>query len=163
LNINKIKIQLNKFKYHNITKKYISWINDPDLMRFSRHKNKNFNKFEAKKYLASFNKSENIFLTIKDSRSKKIIGTITAYIKKENNLNIANLGVLIGDKNYRNKNFGTITIKKTINFLSKKKNIQKIIIGTKYNNKSMIKIAKKNLMVKSKKTNSKIIYFEKKL
>jgi RimJ/RimL family protein N-acetyltransferase len=158
--LNNISISLKEFKFYHITKKYISWLNNPILMKFSRHKNKVFNKIIAKKYLDSFNKSKNLFLIIKCNKKKRVIGTMTVYFFKRKKINIASIGILIGDKIYLNKGYGTASLKKLIKFLSKKKNIKKIIIGTNKNNIPMINIAKNN-MFRLLRLNKKIIFFHK--
>ena len=85
---------------------------------------------------------------------------MTVYFFKRKKINIASIGILIGDKIYANKGYGTASLKKLIKFLSKKKIIKKIIVGTNKNNIPMINIAKNN-MFKLLRLNKKMIFFHK--
>ena len=90
---------ISNFKLKNITKEYLSWVNDQSLLKFSRHKNKIYNYKKAISYFNYNRKKKNLFFIIFNKRDKKNIGTLTLNFKRNN---IYNIGILI-DKKYQNK------------------------------------------------------------
>ena len=136
------QLQLKKFTKKDITKKYLSILNDKNLLRFSDQRHTKHNYQTSLKYLQTFKNKQNLFLKI--ILNKSLIGTCTVYIDK-NNQN-ANIGFLIGNKSNHNKGYGTVILKYLIKYLFKKKKINKISCGTVDINYSMIKICKNNKM-----------------
>ena len=66
---------------------------------------------------------------------------MTVYLNVETQT--AHLGILIGDKEEKNKDYGYKVCKLLIQFFFQKKKIEKFIIGTRSDNIPMIKICKK--------------------
>lgn len=137
---NKI-FKLSFFEKKNIDSAYLSWINDKKLMFFSNNKKKKFNYINCLKYLKSFDNKESFFFSILEKKKNKIIGTLTVYLNVETQT--AHLGILIGDKEEKNKDYGYKVCKLLIQFFFQKKKIEKFIIGTRSDNIPMIKICKK--------------------
>lgn len=157
MNLIKKKLSIRTFIKQDITKKYLSWLNDKVLLKYSRQKKKSHNFSTSLKYLKSFKKTKNLFLIILYKKVK--IGTMTVYFK--DNKKVANIGILIGDKKFQNKGFAS----RSIILLTKKyrkKNLFYYEIGTKLQNKKMIKVAKK-CNFKFFKKNKKNIFFRKKI
>ena len=79
LKMNKSKlIVLKKLNLTNdISKKYMSWMNDFEVFKFTMQKNKNHSLDDIKKFVEEKNKSKNEFLYgifLKKNNSKKHIG-----------------------------------------------------------------------------------------
>ena len=127
------------FKKENIDENYLSWINDKKLMKYSNNKKINYK--TSLEYLKSFNNKDTFFFSIFEKKTNKIIGTTTIYLDQINK--IANLGILIGDKKSRGKNYGLKICKVLIQYFFKKNYVEKFIIGTESENISMIKICQK--------------------
>mgnify|MGYP001302099768 CR=1 FL=1 len=144
------------FKQENIDQNYLSWINDKKLMQYSSNKKKHDYK-SCLEYLKSFNNKDSFFFSVYEKKKDKIIGTTTIYLDQKNQ--IANLGILIGDINFRRKNYNFKICKALIQYFFKKKNVEKFVIGTRLENISMIKICQKLKMKLffEEKSNSKII------
>jgi RimJ/RimL family protein N-acetyltransferase len=134
-------IKLKDFKKKNVTKKYLSWLRNKKLMKYSRHSKKLITKNDALKFLKFMKKNNNLFLSIYEKKYKKNIGTITAYINKD--LSVANIGVLIGDSQFVSKKIGYQSCKLMIEYLLKIRKVKKIVIGSLSKNIAMIKICKK--------------------
>ena len=62
-------IQLKKFTHKNITTKYLNWLNDKKLMRYSRHRHNKHNLASVNKYINEM--ENNLFLTIFLKKKKK--------------------------------------------------------------------------------------------
>ena len=138
------KVILKKFKLLDINQNYLSWMNNQSLLKYS---NNRFIKHTRKKLLNfyfSMQKKNKIFLKIITKENNKFIGTFTCYINP--NHNTANIGILIGDKNFFNKGYGLDAWTAVIKYLFSKKKIRKIFAGTLSENKPMIKIFKKSRM-----------------
>ncbi len=144
-----VKIQQNdllitNFKFKDISKKYINWLNDKKFLKYSNNKFLDFNRKKCIKFLRSFKNSQNLFLSIKNSKSK-LIGTITCYFFCGNK--ICDIGIMLGDKNYRSKGFGQQSWNMIMNFLIKNYKLKKISAGAVKKNKKMINIFKKSGMI----------------
>jgi RimJ/RimL family protein N-acetyltransferase len=139
--VNSKRIIIKNFQRKDIDNEYISWLNNKSLLKYSRNKNKKYN---YKKVLQDFNyivNKKNLFLKIIEKKSQKKIGTVIAYVYKK--IKLINIGILIGNKDYLNKGYGTEVYKLLIHFFFSKKKFEKIEIGCNKKNLPIIKICKK--------------------
>jgi RimJ/RimL family protein N-acetyltransferase len=151
--INKEKlIRLIKFNKSYISKKYIQWLNDKNLMQYSDRRHKKHNKKSCIEYLKNFENSDDKFFAIIDKKNLEHIGNTTAIIDKKNN--IADIGILIGKNN---QGYGLIAWKEMISYLFSKK-IRKVTGGAMINNKAMVKIFKKSNMQFEYKKKKQYLY-----
>lgn len=88
----------------NISERYITWLNDPEVNRYSSRSGKSFNKEDVYAYVDECNKSDKkLLLAIFEDNNNLHIGNvllIVNYYKKE--INISNL---IGEKDYWGKGY----------------------------------------------------------
>ena len=128
-----------------VNENYLSWFKDKKVNNYidSRPKNINQLKYEVSKMI---NQKKTIFWGI--FKENKHIGNIKIFEINYKN-NFARLGILIGDKNYRNKGCGKEIIKAVLLFLLKKK-INKVWLGVGKKNLAAIKAYKKCNFVKYK-------------
>lgn len=138
------KLILSQFKKNDITEEYISWLNNPDVVRYSNQRFVKHNKLSCNKYLESFNNSDNLFFAIKTKDTEETIGTITVYVN--NNHGVAEVGILIGKIEQWGKGYGQDAWNTTIDWLVTREDIRKITAGTLSCNKSMIHIIEKSGM-----------------
>ena len=137
---NKKKIKLIVFNNNLISKKYISWLNDKNLMQYSDRRHSSHNKKSCKNYLKSFKKTDNKFFAIIDKKSKEHVGNITAIIDRNNSS--ADIGILVGKSN---QGYGIAAWEEMMKYLFSK-NIRKVTGGAMKNNTAMVKIFKKSKM-----------------
>lgn len=133
----RLKIVL--FQEKHLTKKYVGWLNDDDVVKFSEQRFKRHTIESCKTYWESFFNTPNYFWAIETIKDRIHIGNMNAYIDENNQT--ADVGILIGEKGYWGKGYGLEAWKAILNFLFEEKNIRKITAGTLENNKGMIKIA----------------------
>ena len=138
------KIILERFDEHCFTPEYFSWLNDPEVFRFSRHRFINHTDQTCLDYLNSFKGTDNLFLTIKSQESSRFIGTMTAYISKYNGT--ADIGLMIGDRTVWGIGFGLDAWQTLMNYLFIDIGIRKITAGTLNCNIGMIKIMERSGM-----------------
>ncbi len=138
------RIYLKNFTRKNLIKKYFNWFQDDIHLKYSRHIQNKYTYSNFLEYYLSMKQEKNLFLAIYKNDNKKFLGTITAnidYAKKS-----ADIGILIGDKNYLRKSYGTEAWRATMKYLFKNYNMTRITGGALTKNKGMIKIFKKNNM-----------------
>ena len=145
-NKDKQNLKFVKFEKKLITKKYIGWLNDKSLMKYSRHNKTYFDKKKCMEYLELNLLNKNLFYAIL-LKNKKIyvhIGNILATIDHKNKR--ADISILIGDKDFTNKKLGTYVWKKFIKKIIKLNRFNLITAGTKETNFKMVKIFKSSKM-----------------
>ena len=134
---------IRSFVKENITKEYLSWLNDKELMKYSEQRHKSHSFESACVYLESFKGSSNYFFAI-CSRSHNLIGTITVY--QDINNKIFDMGILIGSEESRGKGYGNEAWSAVMSWIEDTFEVRKITAGAIENNKAMIGIMKKSGM-----------------
>lgn len=132
------KVFLRPFTEFDIDVSYISWLNDPEVVRFSNQRFLIHDKISCMRYLASFNRTSNMFVSVRKISDNKQIGTLTAYISS--NHGTVDIGILIGDKSVWGQGYGQEAWNLIINWLIQREDIRKITAGTVSCNYRMIKV-----------------------
>lgn len=131
------RIYLRKLKLSNATNKYVSWLNDPKVNKYLSTKKATIS--NLKRYIREKNsKKDCLFLGIFLKKIDKHIGNIKLEPIDFENKNVT-LGIMIGDKKYWNKGFGTETIKLLANWVFEKLTATKIYLGVDKRNVAAIK------------------------
>ncbi len=129
-------VRLQRFSADNITDEYISWLNDPDVVRYSNQRFRQHNQESCLTYFNSFANSDNIFMAI--YQDLKFIGTMTAYISRIHQT--ADMGIMIGDRQCWGKGVGKDAWITLMQGLFEQFQLRKITGGTLRCNKAMVKI-----------------------
>ncbi|MBD1161751.1 GNAT family N-acetyltransferase [Pelagibacterales bacterium SAG-MED15] len=138
-------IVFKKFYKSNITKRYISWLNDPKIIKYTTIKKKT-NLTQVKKYIDNCNKNKKVQL-YRIFYKKIHVGNIRSQLL---NKNTSTIGIIIGYKKFQGRGIGTEALKKIIINL-RKNGTNKFIAYIHSKNLSSIKIFKKNNFKKTKK------------
>lgn len=138
------KTFLSTFNLDDITPAHISWLNDRLVTQYSEQRHIQHSYETCFSYLKSFENSNNLFLSIKIKATCASIGSLTVYHDIHNQ--IADMGILIGDKDSWNGGFGFDAWFYTMEFLKTKRTLRKISCGTLESNLPMIKLAEKSGM-----------------
>ncbi|MAJ91706.1 MAG: GNAT family N-acetyltransferase [Legionellales bacterium] len=132
--IKNIKIECNEFSLelldsNKISDRYLHWLNDPEVNRFSRRSGESFSIDDISQYIEISNKSNDVLLLgIFLNKSKKHIGNIQLrYFDKRNRL--AEISTLLGEKDYWGKGIVVEATRNLINFGFNELNIHKFILG----------------------------------
>jgi RimJ/RimL family protein N-acetyltransferase len=139
-------VKLKLFSESDITSAYISWLNDPIVVKFSNQRFKLHSKKSCLMYLESFSGTDNLLISIKSLSEDKAIGTMTAYFVIHHGT--ADIGILIGDTDYWGNGYGLDAWNTLSNWLIYGSNIRKITAGTLSGNIGMRKIFERSGMVK---------------
>ena len=132
------KIQLNNFTNNDITEHYLSWLNDPEVVKYSNQRFVKHSRSTSIKYLESFSATSNLFLAIYLKDEKIHVGTMTVYISDEHET--ADIGIMIGDRNWWGHGIGGDAWRTMQIWLLEEARIRKVTGGTLRCNKSMINI-----------------------
>ena len=138
-------IFLYKFNLRLVSQKYIDWLNDKSVTRFTDQYFYNTTKRSIYKYVNTITKSNNEYLyAIKIKKNFKTIhvGNIKIgpinYVHKN-----AYISYLIGDKNFWGMGVATNAVKEITIIAKKKFKLKKLIAGVHSHNTSSIKVLKK--------------------
>ncbi len=85
-------VELHRFELKNLTERYLGWLRDPHLMRFSNQRFRTHDMSSCRAYLASFENTDNLFVAI--YHEDAFIGTMTVYRSMVHGT--ADVGLLIG-------------------------------------------------------------------
>lgn len=138
------KVTLRQFTEADITQRYLSWLNDPQVVRYSNQRFKTHTVETSLAYLRSFARTQNLFLAIIDNSSHEIVGTLTIYCTVPHRT--ADIGILIGDKTVWGQGLGTEAWQLAISYVLDTLGYRKVTGGTLKVNQSMVKIMKKSGM-----------------
>jgi RimJ/RimL family protein N-acetyltransferase len=139
-------VTLNILKKKNITKKYVDWLNNYEVVKFTEQKNLKHNHKTILKYFEYISKSKNQFLFgifIRNNNKYEHIGNIKLgpinYIHR-----FAEISYFIGETKYWNKGFATLAISKIIKIAKFDYKIKKLIAGVYSMNVGSQNVLKKN-------------------
>jgi RimJ/RimL family protein N-acetyltransferase len=127
-------VQLKPFTTANITPAYLGWLNDRTLMRYSNQRFRTHTMDSCQDYLASFLKSDNLFLAI--YFAEQFVGTMTAYRSVEHQT--TDIGLLIG-AGQQGKGLGKDAWKSLMSYLLAN-GTRKVTGGTLRCNTAMLRI-----------------------
>lgn len=139
------KTTIDSFCLDDINGQYISWLNDPEVVRFSNQRFKVHTKESCKVYLSSFQENDNLFLKIMESGSYKTIGTMTAYFSSHHRT--VDVGILVGDRTVWGLGYGKDAWCALIDWLGEHPLVRKITAGTMRPNQGMVRIIEHSGMV----------------
>ncbi|MFH1019056.1 MAG: GNAT family protein [Pseudomonadota bacterium] len=129
-----------------ISSKYLGWLNDKDLMRYSEQRHRNHNSQSCLEYLRSFEDSpHHLWAIIEQQDGLGHVGNINAYVNEQNLL--ADIGIVIGERNAQGRGYALEAWRAVSAYLFDKVGIRKISAGTLAANTPMLKLMRQAGMV----------------
>ena len=138
------KVFLKPFTASDITADYISWLNDSEVVRFSNQRFLKHDQESSSRYLASFEGTDNLFISIRCLSDDRPVGTMTAYVSRRHGT--VDVGILIGDKAVWGTGYGQDAWNTLTNWLLQRDDIRKLTAGTLACNHGMIKLMERSGM-----------------
>lgn len=138
------RVLLRPFLQSDITPEYISWLNDPDVVRFSNQRFIKHTEESCRVYWESFRDTSNLFLSVRTLAEDSPVGTMTAYVSLPHGT--ADIGILIGRKSVWGKGVGQDAWDTLMRWLIERRRIRKVTAGTLSCNKGVIRIMKRSGM-----------------
>lgn len=149
------RLEIIPFAEEHLTDRYISWLNDPEVVMYSDQRFKNHTQKSCREYWQSFQNSPNFFWAlVSNDPELGYIGTMTAYVKEQNKE--ADVGILIGEKAAWGRGYGLEAWQAVCDWLFESANIAKITAGTDVKNTAMRRIMAKAGMALVKEQDGKI-------
>jgi ribosomal-protein-alanine N-acetyltransferase len=136
------KVTLHLFSENHINDRYLSWLNDPEVVRYSNQRFKIHDYNSCRAYLESFHATGNLFLAIHVKDGGQFIGTMTAFFSTPHRT--VDMGILIGDKAFWKKGMGQEAWELLMLFLLGLNEVRKVTGGTLRCNLGMV-----NIMIKA--------------
>lgn len=135
---------LRPFTADDIAPPYLSWLNDPETMRFSRHRHHRHDEESCRRYLQTFAGTDNLFLAIDERGSGRMLGTMTAYIDRERAT--ADMGLLVGERAVWGRGIGGDAWSTLMAYLLGRCGLRTVTGGTLAGNLGMRRIMEKSGM-----------------
>lgn len=137
-------VRVRPFSKEDITNKYLGWLQDPTVTRFSNQRFLDHDYESCLNYLNSFKGTQNLFLAIDKLEEEKMIGTLTYYISEYHHT--VDVGILIGDRSIWGKGYGQDSWDSSVNWLIKDCGYHKVTAGAVRPNKGMLLLMERSNM-----------------
>lgn len=133
------RLRIVPFTEHYLTARYVGWLNDPDVVRYSEQRHRVHTLASCREYWRSFAGTPHYFWAIVAADGTLgHIGNLNAYVDPENGL--ADMGILIGEKRCWGMGFGLEAWQAVCGYLRGREEIRKVTAGTLAANAGMLKI-----------------------
>jgi len=143
--------------YQHLTDRYVEWLNDPDIVRFSEQRHRRHTKDSCNAFAQEFVGSSNHFWAIVAKECGPIhIGNLVAYIDKHNR--VAELSILIGEAVGQGQGFGTEAWGAAIRHVIQVERMRKVFAGTMAENIAMLKVFSRSGMAIECRQASQLIF-----
>ena len=151
------RLVITPFDHSYLTDRYVSWLNDSEVTRYSRHRSVTHTIKSCRDYYLSFRDSPNYLWAIETLNGDSLhVGNINAYIDEPNS--IADIGILIGEKTKWGRGYASEAWIAICNYLFTIENIRKITASTLSANKSMLNLARQVKMSEDGRRVRQIIF-----
>lgn len=134
------RLALQPFKAKHLSAEYVSWLNDPEVVRFSEQRHKKHTLKSCRAYVASFAGTPHHLWAIV-SEEFGHIGNLAATVDPANR--VADLAILIGKRECWSQGFGAEAWTVAMQWLLGKGGMRKVTAGTMANNRGMLSVMKK--------------------
>jgi len=138
-------VRVISFNENHLNEKYISWLNDKDVVRYSEQRHFQHSLESCRKYYEHQILSDNYFLAIElVGKENRHVGNIGLNVNKMNN--ILDLSIIVGDKTVWGSGVGTRAWRLALNGIFNNLKFRMVTAGTMELNESMIKLMKRSGM-----------------
>ena len=139
------RLRIVPFSEKYLTPVYVSWLNDPEVVRYSEQRHREHTLESCRQYWQSFADTPNFFwaITAVDPMIGHI-GNINAYVDTMNS--VADVGIMIGNRTVWGKGYGLEAWIAVCNYLLNEEGMRKVTAGTLATNKGMLRIMERSGM-----------------
>lgn len=137
-------LSLRIFEETDITDQYISWLNDPEVVRYSNQRFLEHDKESCQIYFDSMKSASALFILIEHDLEGSV-GTMSIHVNT--NHSTADIGILIGQRSIWGKGVGQGAWKAVLRLLEDSGYIRKITAGTLSCNEGMKRLALRSGMI----------------
>lgn len=130
-------INLLPFQDYHLTDRYVGWLNDPLVVKFSEQRHRQHSLESCRGYVESC-RAGNTLLWAIETKDAVHIGNISATVDRYNR--VADIGILLGERSSWGKGIGSEAFHLLITFLLNEGNMRKITSGTMSENMAMLNL-----------------------
>ncbi|MBT3906075.1 MAG: GNAT family N-acetyltransferase [Rhodospirillaceae bacterium] len=138
-------LRLVAFSEKHLAERYVSWLNDPDVVRYSEQRHDTHTLERCREFLKSFDDTPNLYWAIEETATGRHIGNIDAHIDAPNK--VADVGIVLGEKEIWGKGYGFEAWTGVLDYLLGPGDMRKVTAGTMATNVGMLGIMRKARMV----------------
>ena len=139
------RLSIESFDNRRLTERYISWLNDPVVVRFSEQRHKKHTRESCLAFIQSLQDTPHFFCSIMTQEPHPThIGNVTVMVDSANA--VADVALLIGEREAWGKNYGTEVFRSVIDELLHNQKMRKVTAGTMSANVGMIMVMLKSGM-----------------
>ena len=145
------------FSEKHLTQRYVDWLKDPDVIKFSERRHENFDLDICRTYLESMRSEGNYFWAIEkdDGGPDAHIGNIAAYVDRPNG--VADLSIIVGEKEAWGRGYGKSAWVTACDWLLGEGGFRKVATGTMSENLPMLALMRASGMVEEGRRKSQFI------
>ena len=138
-------VRLVPFSPQHITSRYVGWLNDPEVVRFSELRHRRHTRQSCRCYLRSMRDGGHCFWAILASGPPcRHVGNIAAYVDGPNRL--AEVSILIGERAVWGRGLGSVAWSLVVDWLLGGGGMRKVVAGTMTANKAMLRVMERSGM-----------------
>jgi RimJ/RimL family protein N-acetyltransferase len=138
-------LYISNFRSELLTDRYVGWLNDPQVVRFSEQRHRRHSMESCSAYLAQMHNSDGLFLAIQvDGSGLGHIGNISVAID-EPNLS-ADLSIMIGEKRAWGRGYASLAWAAVMQYLLEDAGMRRVTAGTMEVNEPMIRLMQRSAM-----------------
>ncbi len=147
------KVSVMRFEKHHMTTRYVGWLNDPVVVKYSEQRHRNFTVESCQSYFDSFGKNtgeigiqltDEFLAIVSHDPELGHIGNISTQVNRENS--VMDLAILIGERRAWSKGYGLEAWRLVMDHYLKHVGIRKVSAGSMSVNIPMLKIMEKSGM-----------------
>ena len=133
------------FEVRHLTDRYIAWLNDAQVVRFSEQRHRRHDRASCRAYFDSMSISNNYFCAVEINRDgEHHVGNISVYVDRPNGL--ADVAIMIGDRSVWGSGIGFESWRGVRRSLIKREGYRKVTGGCLAANRAMVRIMEKTGM-----------------
>lgn len=138
-------IRLVPFSPRHITGRYVGWLNDPAVVRFSELRHRRHTRRSCRSYLSDMRAGGHCFWAIlADLPPRRHVGNLAAYIDRANE--VAEISILIGEPAVWGRGIGSAAWTLVVEWLLGPARMRKVVAGTMAANEAMVRIMERSGM-----------------
>jgi RimJ/RimL family protein N-acetyltransferase len=138
------RIALEPFQDRHLSARYVGWLNDPEIVRFSEQRHKAHSLETCRAYASSYVGTHSHFWAIV-AEEYGHIGNLSAAVDQPNL--VADLAILIGQRECWGQGLGTSAWTVAMEWLLADGGMRKVTAGTMATNRGMLSIMRKSGMI----------------
>ena len=135
------RLVLEPFGPRFLTERYVSWLNDPAVVRYSEQRHHAHDLASCRAWTAQFDDGSHALWAIVEREDERHIGNIAAYVDVPNG--VGDLSILIGERDYQGQGLGLEAWLVVCGHLFEERGLRKVTAGTMAVNHPMLALMRK--------------------